>query len=36
MEKECRKYAKRVAAEIEAIDNGTTEEENDDGEKMCL
>ena len=36
MEKECRKYAQRVAAEIEAIYNGTTEEENDDGEKMSL
>ena len=34
MEKECREYAKHVAAEIEAIYNGTTEEENDDGEKM--
>ena len=36
MEKECRAYAKRVAAEIEAIYNGTTEEENDDGDKMSL
>lgn len=36
MEKECRKYAKRVAEEIEAIYNGTMEEENDDGEKMSL
>ena len=36
MEKECRKYAQRVVAEIEAIYNGTTEEENDDGEKMSL
>ena len=36
MEKECRKYAQRVAEEIEAIYNGTTEEENDDGEKMSL
>ena len=36
MEKECRKYAQHVATEIEAIYNGTTEEENDDGEKMCL
>ena len=36
MEKECRKYAQRVAAEIEAIYNGTTEEENNDGEKMNL
>ena len=36
MEKECRKYAQSVAAEIEAIYNGTTEEENDDGEKMSL
>ena len=34
MEKECRKYAQRVAEEIEAIYNGTTEEENDDGERM--
>ena len=36
MEKECREYANRVAEEIEAIYNGTTEEENDDGEKMSL
>ena len=36
MEKECRKYAQHVAEEIEAIYNGTTEEENDDGEKMSL
>ena len=36
MEKECRKYAQRVAEEIEAIYNGTTEEENDDGERMSL
>ena len=36
MEKECRKYAQRVAKEIEAIYNGTTEEENNDGEKMSL
>ena len=36
MEKECREYAKHVAEEIEAIYNGTTEEENDDGEKMSL
>ena len=36
MKKECREYAKRVAAEIEAIYNGTTKEENDDGEKMSL
>ena len=35
MEKECRKYAQNVAEEIEAIYNGTTEEEND-GEKMSL
>ena len=35
MEKECREYAKRVVEEIEAIYNGTTEEEND-GEKMSL
>ena len=36
MEKECREYAQHVAEEIEAIYNGTTEEENDDGEKMSL
>ena len=36
MEKECRAYAQHVAEEIEAIYNGTTEEENDDGEKMSL
>ena len=36
MEKECRAYAQRVAAEIEVIYNGTTEEENDDGEKISL
>lgn len=36
MEKECREYAKRVAEEIAAIYNGTTEEENNDGEKMSL
>ena len=36
MEKECKEYAKRVAEEIEAIYNGTTEEENDYGEKMSL
>ena len=36
MKKECREYAQRVAEEIEAIYNGTTEEENDDGEKMSL
>ena len=36
MEKECREYAKRVTEEIEAIYKGTTEEENDDGEKMSL
>ena len=36
MEKECREYAQHVAAEIEAIYNGTTEEENDDGERMSL
>lgn len=29
MENECREYAQRVAEEIEAIYNGTTEEEND-------
>ena len=33
MKKECKEYAKRVAEEIEAIYNGTTEE---DGEKMSL
>lgn len=33
MNKECKEYAKRVAEEIEAIYNGTTEE---DGEKMSL
>lgn len=36
MKNECREYAQRVAEEIEAIYNGTTEEENDDGEKMSL
>lgn len=36
MKKECREYAQNVAAEIESIYNGTTEEENDDGEKMSL
>lgn len=36
MKKECREYAQRVAEKIEAIYNGTTEEENDDGEKMNL
>lgn len=36
MENECREYAQRVAAEIEAIYNGTTEEESNDGEKMSL
>lgn len=36
MKKECREYAQRIAEEIEAIYNGTTEEENDDGEKMSL
>ena len=36
MKNECREYAKRIAEEIEAIYNGTTEEENDDGEKMSL
>lgn len=36
MKNECREYAQHVAAEIEAIYNGTTEEENDDGEKMSL
>ena len=36
MKKECREYAQNVAVEIESIYNGTTEEENDDGEKMSL
>ena len=36
MKNECREYAQHVAEEIEAIYNGTTEEENDDGEKMSL
>ena len=36
MKNECREYAQSVAEEIEAIYNGTTEEENDDGEKMSL
>lgn len=36
MKKECREYAQSVAEEIEAIYNGTTEEENNDGEKMSL
>ena len=36
MNKECREYAKRVAEEIEAIYNSTTEEENNDREKMSL
>ena len=36
MKKECREYAQYVAEEIEAICNGTTEEKNDDGEKMSL
>lgn len=36
MVKECREYAQSVAQEIEAICNGTTEEENDDGKKMSL
>lgn len=36
MKKECREYAQHVAEEIEAIYNGTTEEENDDCEKMSL
>lgn len=36
MKNECKEYAKRVAEEIEAIYNGTTEEKNDDGEKMSL
>lgn len=36
MNKECREYAQHVAEVIEAIYNGTTEEKNDDGEKMSL
>ena len=36
MEKECREYAQRVAEEIEAIYNGTTEEENNDEKKISL
>ena len=36
MKKECREYAQGVVEEIEAIYNGTTEEKNDDGEKMSL
>jgi hypothetical protein len=36
MKKECKEYAQNVAEEIEAIYNSTTEEENDDGEKMSL
>ena len=36
MKKECREYAKSVAEEIMSIYNGTTELENDDGEKMSL
>ena len=36
MKKECRAYAQRVVEEIEAIYNGTTEEVNDDGERMSL
>lgn len=36
MENECRKYAQGVAEDIEKIYNGTTEEENNDGEKMSL
>lgn len=36
MKKECREYAQHVAEEIESIYNGTTELENDDGEKMNL
>lgn len=36
MKKECREYAQSVAEEIEKIYNGTTEEENDDGEKKSL
>ena len=36
MEKECREYAQRVADEIEAIYNGKTDEENNDGAKLSL
>ena len=36
MKKECKEYAQRVAAEIEAIYNGTTEEEKDDGGRISL
>lgn len=36
MKKECREYTQRIAKEIESIYNGTTEKENDDGEKMSL
>lgn len=36
MKKEYREYAQHVAQEIETIYNGTTEEENDDREKMSL
>lgn len=36
MKNECKEYAQNVAEEIEAIYNGTTEKENDDGEKMSL
>ena len=36
MKKECKEYAKGVVEEIMSIYNGTTEEENDDGEKMSL
>lgn len=36
MKNECKEYAQSVAEEIEKIYNGTTEEENDDGEKKSL
>ncbi len=36
MKNECRKYARNIAEEVESIYNGTTEEENDDGERMSL
>ena len=36
MKKECKEYARSIAEEIEKIYNGTTEEENNDGEKMSL
>lgn len=36
MKNECRKYARNIAEDIMSIYNGTTDEENDDGEKMSL